>query len=99
MVKAPVKKRPVKPKAKPKPKAKAPVKKPVKKVVPKPKAKPKAKAAAPKKKRGGRPSAKVNWQKVGKMCEAGASAVQIGNVLGIDPATLRRHCPIENKIS
>lgn len=57
-----------------------------------PRAKPKTTA----KKATGRPKAIIDWNYVGKMLEAGASAVGIAATLGIEEDTLRKRCPSDN---
>jgi hypothetical protein len=46
-----------------------------------------------------RPKAKIEWDRVGQMLEAGCSGVGIAGVLGIDEATLRKRCLKDLKIS
>lgn len=47
----------------------------------------------------GRKKANIDWDKVGKMLEAGAFARGIAATIGIDEATLYRRCERDNKIS
>lgn len=45
----------------------------------------------------GRPKVEIDWNQVGKMLEAGATAVGIAATFGIDEDTLRKRCPGDNK--
>jgi hypothetical protein len=44
----------------------------------------------------GRPKVDIDWDKVGKMLEAGCSAVGIAATIGCDEDTLRKRCPADN---
>lgn len=57
---------------------------------------PRAKLKTTAKKATGRPKAIIDWNYVGKMLEAGASAVGIAATLGIEEDTLRKRCPSDN---
>jgi hypothetical protein len=46
----------------------------------------------------GRPKVEIDWDKVGKMLEAGCFATGIAATLGIDESTLYRRCPEDNKV-
>ncbi len=47
----------------------------------------------------GRPKAEIDWDRVGKMCEAGASGVGIAATLGIDEGTLRKRSETDHNCS
>jgi len=47
----------------------------------------------------GRPKAIIDWDRVGKMCEAGASGVGIAATLGIDEGTLRKRSETDHNCS
>lgn len=47
----------------------------------------------------GRPKAVIDWDRVGKMCEAGASGVGIAATLGIDEGTLRKRSETDHNCS
>lgn len=46
----------------------------------------------------GRPKVEIDWDYVGKMLEAGSTAVGIAATIGCDEATLYRRCEKDNKI-
>lgn len=50
------------------------------------------------KKSTGRPRVSIDWQLVGKYAESGASGNGIAAVIGINEATLRTRCVVDNKI-
>lgn len=58
-----------------------------------PKAKQKSKAV---KRSPGRPKAEIDWNYVGKMLEAGSTAIGIAATIGVDEDTLRKRCPTDN---
>lgn len=58
-----------------------------------------AKTATKPKRSTGRPKAVIDWDKVGKLLEAGGSAVGIAAMLGIDVKTLYNRCETDNKIT
>lgn len=60
--------------------------------MPKPKAQTKRKGP-------GRPKVAIDWQQVGRMLEAGATAEGIAATVGCDTATLYRRCETDNKIN
>jgi hypothetical protein len=49
--------------------------------------------------KAGRPKVEIDWDKVGKMLEAGAFATGIAATIGCDEATLYRRCETDNKVS
>jgi hypothetical protein len=49
-------------------------------------------------KKVGRPKVDIDWDKVGKMLEAGASAEGIAATIGCDRAVLYRRCETDNKV-
>ncbi len=57
------------------------------------------KATAKTKRSPGRPKAVIDWDKVGKLLEAGASGVGIAATLGIDEGTLRKRSETDHKCS
>ncbi len=58
-----------------------------------------AKTATKPKRSTGRPKAVIDWNQVGKLLEAGGSAVGIAAMLGIDVKTLYNRCETDNKIT
>ncbi len=49
-------------------------------------------------KTAGRPKAIIDWREVGKMLEAGCTAVGIAETIGIDVDTLYNRCKDDNKM-
>jgi len=58
-----------------------------------------AKTATKPKRSTGRPKAVIDWNQVGKLCEAGASGVGIAATIGVDEGTLRKRCEADNNCS
>ena len=49
------------------------------------------------KRSAGRPKADIDWQQVGKLLEAGATAEGIAATIGIDRGSLYKRCVTDNK--
>ena len=65
---------------------------------PKPTTKAKSAAKSKAKRPVGRPKVDIDWDKVGKMLEAGATAEGIAATIGIDRSQLYRRCEADNNV-